>query len=208
MQDFIPKANPKAVKSARDFRKGLIEQFLTIGDMGKNNGRPRHSVLGPLRRQIDLLNAVEILRLYEAKLADEGYSIDAELQGHLLNDKMRRLFVGALLSQVSGFTARYTPGAPLKSLRDSCGKMIRLMADGPFKHGGPGRYRYIAAGPASPMESLAAFNTWIALNERRAHKATEIIEIFKPALDVWPEGAATLDAAVLAENEARLAQKR
>jgi hypothetical protein len=185
---------PKAVVHRADVRKRLREDLLVIGFTGPKLGRPKQTLLGEERTQLDILVGVRLIDAFLADTAANGKVVDPELDMYMMSTAGKRLYAAQLLNGLSGFTPHIVPGAPIQTLYKSLGPLIRIRRIEPSKRGDGGRYWYKNKDSATGMELLAAFNTHALVTQARINKAAEQTDIWRPALEVFPSDMTLMEA--------------
>jgi hypothetical protein len=181
------------VKSRAEIRKRLEAEFLIVADVPLKQGRPKHSVIGTERKQIDILVGVQIFNALLEEYAKHGIIPDPAMEMELTTAG-KRIFVSSILSKMSRVKPVVVPESPIQSLYKSLGPLVRMRKHKPVKRGEGGKFAYVARDSADRMSLEAGFAAHRIETQSRVNAAAAKTDVWVPALEILPAGLTLMEA--------------
>jgi hypothetical protein len=180
------------VVTEKELKRVFIENTLIVGDPRRGMGRPKLSVLGSDRVQIDLNVGCSILSAILSDFDGKNGKLDKSM-AHLYFAKAQRAWVSQKLSGMAAFNWAAAGGNPIERMWKAAGKLLNIGITP------RGLIRRIATAGATPMD-IHAFAQMVKRGEllsvTRASHAETIAEDCAKAM-----GSRTLEVAYAEECE-------
>jgi hypothetical protein len=177
----------------KELKRLFVENTLIVGDMRRSVGRPKASVLGSDRKQIDLDVGVAILTAILAEYESRNGTLDISI-AHLRHRRPRRTWVSQKLSVMGSFNWAATGGNPIERFWNATRGGLLNIGISP-----KGLVRRITAAGAAPMD-VHAFCEMVKRGElTSAHRASHALSLGKDT--ALAMGKRTLEEAYAEECE-------
>jgi hypothetical protein len=176
----------------KELKRVFVENVVIVGDMRRGLGRPKHSVLGSDRMQIDLNVGCTILAAILADYEAKNGKLDKSM-AQLYFAKPQRQWASQKLSAMAAFNWAATGGNPIERMWKAAGKLLNIgVTSG-------GLVRRIASASATPLD-IHAFGQMVQRGElMSATRATGALLIAEDCAKAM--GSRTLEAAYAEECE-------
>lgn len=168
------------------------EQVLLIADMRRGVGRPKHSIFGAERRQVDLDYGVTILGAIIDDIEKKNGKLEKELS-HLYFAKTKRQWVGQKLSHMAHMKLTALGGNEIETLWKAIGDLITIGLNK------SGQNIYITSDGATGVEMALFCNIIRARTAKQAHRGAAYIGVLEAGAKAL--GDRTLDVAYAQECE-------
>lgn len=177
----------KRIVDAKEIRSLLRENVLTVCDFSRSQGRPKHSVLGDRRAQMDAELCAEILTLVVQRVTEEGGVLESSLDA-LLTVGGRREFARRFLLQMAQMRRGVVSDVPEEAFLKSLGSVVKIGKSARTAAQPKPLMRYIKTEGATLLDLTATWNVEKKRTAERQARQAQIADLFASVLPQMPEG--------------------